>query len=104
MKRTLIILFGFFLCSYFFALFIFNKPSVTYQEAVQIAVKTTPMTEGYRISQIEGGINRSFILDTNPSYRFIVITVKTESGLQHKEYKIKIDGKTKEILGIEAIV
>ncbi|MGM0885239.1 MAG: hypothetical protein ACQEXQ_29875 [Bacillota bacterium] len=103
MKGRLVYLIIVCLLAYFIALSIFNKPSISYLEAGQIAEKITPISDGYRISQINGGLNWSFLFITNPVYRFNVITVKTESGFQHKEYKVEIDANTKDVVEIKEI-
>ncbi|KRE40927.1 PepSY domain-containing protein [Paenibacillus sp. Soil522] len=103
MKERFILRIGFCLLAYLIALSIFNKPSISFEEAAQIAEKVTPISDGYHISQISGRNNWSFLFATNPVYRFNVIAIKTESGFQHREYKVEIDAKTKEVVEIKEI-
>jgi hypothetical protein len=94
MKERFILRIGFFLLAYLIVLSIFNTPSISFQEAAQIAEKVTPISDGYRISQIGGRNNWSFLFNTNPVYRLNVITIKTESGYLHRKFKFEIDSKT----------
>lgn len=103
MKERFILRIGFLLLAYLIVLSIFNKPSISFQEAVQIAEKVTPISDGYHISQISGRNNWSFHFNTNPVYRLNVIAINTESGTQHIKYIVEIDAKTKDVVEIKEI-
>ncbi|WP_054024934.1 PepSY domain-containing protein [Bacillus sp. FJAT-28004] len=104
MKGRVFLLIGTCLLIYMIALFKFNQTSIPSQEAIQIAKKATPISDGYRISQIGVRISWSFTFLNDPVYNFNVFTVKYEPGFQVREYKIKVNAETKDVIEIKEIV
>jgi uncharacterized membrane protein YkoI len=88
---------------YFFSIFRFNKVTLTLDDAYEIAKKNTPPSNEYRISQLSGELNWSFLLYNNPSYEIQIVTVKFSPSIQNLYYEIIIDAKTGDILEIKQI-